>query len=91
MNVSLTKQLEKYVRGRVKSGDFGNASEVVRDALRRVRQHDERLAMLRKEVGRGAEEADAGEGTDWDAAAFKQEVRRRVKQIKGAPTRRRSA
>lgn len=91
MNVSLTKQLEKYIRGRVKSGDFGNASEVVRDALRRVRQHDERLAVLRKEVGRGVGEADAGEGSEWDPAAFKQEVRRRVKQVKGNTTRRRSA
>ena len=34
MNVSLTEKQEKYIAAQVKSGDFQNASEVVRDALR---------------------------------------------------------
>ncbi len=34
MNVSLTPELEKYVRGKVASGLYNNASEVVREALR---------------------------------------------------------
>ena len=36
MNVSLTKELEKVVEKKVKSGLYNNASEVVRDALRRT-------------------------------------------------------
>lgn len=36
MNVSLTKELEKVVEEKVKSGFYNNASEVVRDALRRT-------------------------------------------------------
>ena len=35
MNVSLGKAWERYVAEQVDSGLFGNASEVVRDALRR--------------------------------------------------------
>ena len=34
MNVSLTAELEKYVRRKVASGLFNNASEVIREALR---------------------------------------------------------
>jgi uncharacterized protein len=34
MNVSLTVELEKYVRRKVASGLYNNASEVVREALR---------------------------------------------------------
>ena len=36
MNVSLTKELERVVVKKVKSGLYNNASEVVRDALRRA-------------------------------------------------------
>jgi len=36
MNVSLTKELERVVENKVKSGLYNNASEVVRDALRRT-------------------------------------------------------
>ena len=36
MNVSLTAELETVIKGKVKSGLYNNASEVVRDALRRA-------------------------------------------------------
>ena len=36
MNVSLTDELETVIEERVKSGLYNNASEVVRDALRRA-------------------------------------------------------
>lgn len=34
MNVSFTKKQEEYISKQIESGDFQNASEVVRDALR---------------------------------------------------------
>ena len=36
MNVSLTDELEAVIEKKVKSGLYNNASEVVRDALRRA-------------------------------------------------------
>ena len=36
MNVSLTNELEALIEDKVKSGLYNNASEVVRDALRRA-------------------------------------------------------
>jgi putative addiction module CopG family antidote len=46
MNVSITDELAEYVRARVKSGRYNNASEVVREALRRMEQDDERAIRL---------------------------------------------
>jgi antitoxin ParD1/3/4 len=43
MNISITDPLAEYVRARVKSGRYNNASEVVRDALRRMELEDQRV------------------------------------------------
>ena len=54
MNISFTKKQEDYIAEQVTSGDFQNASEVVRDALRlheiyRVRVLNE----LKNEIEKG--------------------------------------
>ena len=46
MNVSITERLAGYVRKKVKSGRYNNASEVVREALRRMEDADERAVRL---------------------------------------------
>jgi antitoxin ParD1/3/4 len=46
MNVSITDHLAGYVRARVKSGRYNNASEVVREALRRMEDADERALRI---------------------------------------------
>jgi putative addiction module CopG family antidote len=46
MNVSITDHLAGYVRARVKSGRYNNASEVVRDALRRMEEADQRALRV---------------------------------------------
>jgi antitoxin ParD1/3/4 len=48
MNVSITDQLAGYVRKKVKSGRYNNASEVVREALRRMEDDDQRDLRLAK-------------------------------------------
>ncbi len=45
MNLSLTPQLEQFVRDRAESGDYNNASEVVREALRAFKQAEEESAL----------------------------------------------
>lgn len=54
MNVSLGKIWEQYVADQIESGLFGNASEVVRDALRRQQEHFLKLEALRCDVQAGA-------------------------------------
>ncbi|MCG2429921.1 type II toxin-antitoxin system ParD family antitoxin [Aequorivita xiaoshiensis] len=53
MNVSLTEKQRKYIDDQVKSGDYQNASEVVRDALRKHELNEEKLQYLRKEIQKG--------------------------------------
>lgn len=38
MNISLSLQMARFIRGKVKSGEYTNASEVVRDAVRRMQE-----------------------------------------------------
>lgn len=40
MNISITPKLAGYVRTQVKHGRYNNASEVVRDAIRRMQEQE---------------------------------------------------
>jgi antitoxin ParD1/3/4 len=64
MNVSLPPELAAFVEGEVASGEYGTASEVVREALRLLRRerkaHEEKLAILRREIQIGLDQANAG-------------------------------
>ena len=70
MNVSLTPKLEALVRRKVESGLYNSASEVVREALRLLEEHDRikemKLEELRKEIQKGIDSLDRGEGTAFD-------------------------
>lgn len=48
MNVSVTDRLVTFVRKKVKSGRYNNASEVVREALRRMEDEDMRTLRVAK-------------------------------------------
>lgn len=41
MKITLTKDLEKFVAAKVRSGGYTDASEVVREALRTFRRRDD--------------------------------------------------
>ncbi len=61
MNVSLTDPMEKFVREKVALGDYGNASEVVREALRLLGQRDEVWkADVRSKISEGMDSIRTG-------------------------------
>jgi len=53
MNVSLTEKQRKYIDDKVKSGDYMNASEVIREALRAHELNQKKLENLRAEIQKG--------------------------------------
>lgn len=53
MNVSLTPQLERFVQAKVESGLYNNASEVVREGLRLLKEQDEFRLKMRDQLERG--------------------------------------
>ncbi len=77
MNVSLTAELEQFVQGKVESGLYNNASEVIREGLRLLKEHDEVRLRWREQIERGWLEALAGQRVDGPKAMA--EIRARVK------------
>lgn len=54
MNISLTEKQEQYIASQIKTGDFQNASELVRDALRLHEVYRHRvIEELRAEIAKG--------------------------------------
>ncbi len=90
MNVSLTKELERFVTNKVKSGRYGSASEVVRESLRLLEQEDQKKRFsfssreeLEAKLLEGVESLDRGEqrpARDVEAELLKRSGARRKKQ-----------
>jgi antitoxin ParD1/3/4 len=82
MNVSLTPELEKLVNKKVESGRYTSASEVIREGLRLLEEHDElrriKLDTLKREIARGVESLERGEGKPLDIEAIKAEGRKKL-------------
>ena len=77
MNVSLPGKMEKFVRQKVKFGDYETASEVVREGLRLLQQRDEVWkAEVRAKIDEGLASLDAGRGLK------ENEVRAEMKKFK---------
>lgn len=81
MNISLTPKLESFVREKVKTGDYNNASEVIREALRALQEREaERKLQLRvlKRLIRDGEES--GPPVDWSPDRIKAKARALVRK-----------
>lgn len=87
MPVSLTPELEKLIHGKVESGLYPSASEVVREALDLLEERDRirgaRLEALRKEIQVGIDQADRGEAEPLDVHGTLAKVRDRRRYGKG--------
>ena len=77
-NVSLTVELDRYVAQRVASGHYDSASEVVRAAIRALRQADledqARVEALKAAIAEGLE------GPFLDGPTVIAEMRERIRQ-----------
>lgn len=65
-NVNLTDELDRFVASRVESGQYANASEVMRAGLRLLerdeREYEEKMAALKEAIAEGDASGDAEEG-----------------------------
>jgi antitoxin ParD1/3/4 len=57
---TLGKHFESFVQAQLASGRYGNASEVLRDALRLMEDRERRLASLDAALDRGMDDIAAG-------------------------------
>lgn len=70
MNISLTPELENLVLNKVKTGLYNSSSEVIREALRLLKEHDQlqeiKFKELKREIMIGVKQLERGETVSGD-------------------------
>jgi antitoxin ParD1/3/4 len=79
-SITLPVEMARVVHERVSSGDYGSASEVIRDAMRAWLHRERRLVALDAALARGIAELDAGLGQEAE------QVRQQLKERLGTKT-----
>lgn len=81
MSLSLTPKLEDFVKSRVNTGDYNNASEVIREAVRPMQDRDADRKIELTASKRSLREGEkSGTPVPWDPESIKELARKRVKQ-----------
>ncbi|MEI9904333.1 MAG: type II toxin-antitoxin system ParD family antitoxin [Asticcacaulis sp.] len=60
MHINLSEEMEAYIKGKVAAGFYGNATEVIRDAIRRMYDEDARVTAFQDAVAEGDADVEAG-------------------------------
>ena len=74
MNVSLPAPMKAWVERQAEGGLYGNASEYIRDLIRKDQQRKDAISALQAAITEGLE---SGEPQPFDPAAFKLRMRER--------------
>ena len=74
MHVNLSPEMEGFIRNKVATGFYGNATEVIRDAVRRMQAEDARVAAWQAAIKVGDDQLDRGENV-----AYTPELRKEIK------------
>ena len=71
-NIHLTRQMESYVQGQIKSGAYANLSEVVRAGIRLLMERDgaRQFHALKAELEEAVREAEAGGFEEFDPLSY---------------------
>jgi antitoxin ParD1/3/4 len=68
MHINLSPEMEQYIRSKVTGGFYGNATEVIRDAIRRMEAAERQIAAFQAAVAKGDAQLDRGEGVPYSPA-----------------------
>jgi antitoxin ParD1/3/4 len=83
MKISLTRELEQFVARKVASGSFRNASEVIREGLRVLREREkarkDAVDELRRQILVGSQQADGGKTSPFNDATLRR-IKTRARQ-----------
>jgi len=70
MHINLSPEMETFIKGQVASGFYGNATEVIRDAIRRMQAEEGRLTAWKAALKVGDDELDRGQSVPYTAATL---------------------
>lgn len=62
MTIQIPADVEARIREKVERGDFSDAGELIREALRLLDEHERKLERLRVKLQAGLKQLDWGEG-----------------------------
>lgn len=89
MDISLPSDLENFIEESIRKGTFVDASEVVSEALLRMREQEaamptdpQELSRFRSAIQAGIDQAERGECTPWNAEEVRNEG---LKRLRGRP------
>lgn len=74
MNVSLPDPMKAWVEAQANQGQYSNASDYVRDLIRKDQERQTAIATLQAAITEGIE---SGQAEPFDSAAFKLRMRKR--------------
>ena len=77
MNVRFPEIDEHYIKAKVENGFYMNETELVRDAVRHMREEEEQALRFREAVNFGVEQIERGEGKLYSEALMN-EIRERA-------------
>jgi len=84
MNVSLTPQLENYIKQKISTGMYNSVSEIIREALRLLEEKDTLKAMkleaLKADIQDGIDSLDSGHVEPLDIESIKARGRQILSQ-----------
>ena len=60
--VNLSAEMAGFIKSKLASGFYGNATEVIRDAVRRMQAEDSRVAAWQAAIKVGDDQLNRGEG-----------------------------
>lgn len=70
MQVDLSTELEGFINTKVASGRYGNATDVIRDAIGRMQSEEVRLAAWQAALKKGDDQLKRGDSVDYTPAAL---------------------
>lgn len=73
MNISLPDPMKKWVEAQTETGRYANASDYVRDLIRRDQERNDKIAAMQRLVDEGLE---SGIGTRSKDALFSEALKR---------------
>jgi antitoxin ParD1/3/4 len=71
MHVNLSDEMESFIRSKVAGGFYGNATEVIRDAVRRMQAEEARVAAWQAAIKVGEDQLTAGHGVPYTPDTMK--------------------
>jgi antitoxin ParD1/3/4 len=87
MHVNLSPEMEGFIKSKVVSGFYGNASEVIRDAIRRMQAEERRIQAWHAAIHEGADQLERGEGIAYTPEALQDVTDSAIRALhSGTPT-----